>query len=612
MNARAWRLRGYFSFLLALAGFIPPAILGADKVSDAHRQADDVVREALQREVYGLDDDREQLLTSALNAAPDHAAARWHQGYVRDTNGEWVKAGDLSNKKRHALLQGYEDLRSSTADTAIAQLELADWCAKHALKEQERVHLLRVCELVPDHVSARQRLKFARIGSEWVSRDDITRQQAREVAAQKAFAHWSPLFNKLASQLAASDQKKREAAIEQLKQVHDPAALPAMQQVLGNRGEEIELLVVETTAQMTEPAAVAALARHAVFSPSLTVRQAAVTKLQSCDRDSFVPLLVSSMFTPVVSQIAEIALPNGRIGYRHIFLREGAERQEQLVLETEYRRVAAPNGNVRDSLATAARDARWTAQRLEQAAAAQNQATAALNDRIAWVLNQATGADLPAVPDQWWSWWNDENEVFMQGSKQLATIQRTRMISIVDRDPTQGSGSGIGTGSGNATRTAGSLRSGGFRADCLAAGTPVWTERGQVAIEKMRAGDLVLSRDIESGELAFKPVLRTTIRPAGPLVRIQAGAEVFETSGGHLFWVSGQGWVKSRQLTSGMVLHTAAGPSRVIEVGEAPVAPTYNLVVADFNTYFVGKQKVLSHDNTVRRPTSVVVPGLKP
>ena len=38
---------------------------------------------------------------------------------------------------------------------------------------------------------------------------------------------------------------------------------------------------------------------------------------------------------------------------------------------------------------------------------------------------------------------------------------------------------------------------------------------------------------------------------------------------------------------------------------------TYNLIVADFHTYFVGEGKILSHDNTIREPTVALVPGLK-
>jgi hypothetical protein len=93
-------------------------------------------------------------------------------------------------------------------------------------------------------------------------------------------------------------------------------------------------------------------------------------------------------------------------------------------------------------------------------------------------------------------------------------------------------------------------------------------------------------------------------------VKVIAGSESFETSGGHLFWVAGEGWVKSRSLKSGQVLHTASGPLHVSQVEEGTVAQTYNLVVAEFSTYFVGQQMILSHDNTVRTPTRSLVPGL--
>jgi hypothetical protein len=39
---------------------------------------------------------------------------------------------------------------------------------------------------------------------------------------------------------------------------------------------------------------------------------------------------------------------------------------------------------------------------------------------------------------------------------------------------------------------------------------------------------------------------------------------------------------------------------------------TYNLVVADFHSYFAGDARVLTHDNTIRKPTNRIVPGLAP
>jgi hypothetical protein len=613
MNARLGRPSWFLPVLfLATTVFVPGNLQAAEATGAS--KAEEAVREALQREIYGLVEDRDSLLNSAVDTAPNNSAARWHQGYVRGAKGDWVVGGEPTDKSYQELLALYGKLRTAASNTVAGQLDLADWCARKNLKERERVHLLRVCELAPNHVAARQRLGFVRVGRDWVSRADLNLAQNRDAAMQTAAAHWGPIIGKLAAQLGLSDAKKREAAVLQIKAIRDATALPTLQQLVGTRGEREELLVVEVAGQINETDATVALARHAVLSPSLTVRQAAAKLLSSREREAYVPLLLSMMYSPVVSQISEFALPNGQVGYRHAFMREGAERNEVLVLDTQYRRVAetggTPNGNAALSLNRAARDAQRTAAQMEQGVAAQNQATAALNDRLAWVLNTATSANLPADPDRWWKWWSEENEVFVAGSKQYFTESRSRTVDIVEVDPR----SLIPPPESNmrlmsVTRVQQPL----FvqRTDCLVAGTPVWTDRGTVAIEKVLAGDMVLSRDIESGELAYKPVLQTTVRPEGPIIKVQAGDEVFESSGGHPFWVSGDGWVKSRNLKSGMILHTASGPIRVTDVSEARPVPTFNLVVADFNTYFVGNQKVLSHDNTVRRPTNVVVPGLK-
>jgi hypothetical protein len=52
------------------------------------------------------------------------------------------------------------------------------------------------------------------------------------------------------------------------------------------------------------------------------------------------------------------------------------------------------------------------------------------------------------------------------------------------------------------------------------------------------------------------------------------------------------------------------GAIRIDAVEVMPKQPAHNLVVADFNTYFVGNQGVLVHDNEYRKPTRSIVPGL--
>ncbi len=56
-------------------------------------------------------------------------------------------------------------------------------------------------------------------------------------------------------------------------------------------------------------------------------------------------------------------------------------------------------------------------------------------------------------------------------------------------------------------------------------------------IENVKVGELVLTQNTESGELAYKPVLNTTIRPSGPLVEIRIGDRLVRCAKGHPFWV---------------------------------------------------------------------------
>jgi hypothetical protein len=286
--------------------------------------------------------------------------------------------------------------------------------------------------------------------------------------------------------------------------------------------------------------------------------------------------------------------PGGRLLYRHTFYREGQEQRDLAIYDTNYERIAIPNGNVRDTLNRSVGTAAVTAAARETAIAQQNATQQELNERVCQLLAYTTGTSLPAEPESWWSWWYEYNEVFQTGEKPVRQAYLQTEIAVPDT-------SVVSTGGG-----------GGQRCECLVAGTKVWTLDGPMAIERIQVGDQVLSQNPHTGELAYKPVLRTTIRPAGPLLKLSTARESIRTSGGHPFWVAGRGWVKARDLKAGMALHATNNVVHLRSVENAEAERTYNLIVADFHTYFVGDDLVLSHDNTVREATSSVVPGFAP
>ena len=69
-------------------------------------------------------------------------------------------------------------------------------------------------------------------------------------------------------------------------------------------------------------------------------------------------------------------------------------------------------------------------------------------------------------------------------------------------------------------------------------------------------------------------------------------------------------WIKARDLTPQSLARTVTASAPVGSIGKGATEETYNLVVADFHSYFVGRAGVLVQDLPLPQPTNVLVPGL--
>ena len=138
---------------------------------------------------------------------------------------------------------------------------------------------------------------------------------------------------------------------------------------------------------------------------------------------------------------------------------------------------------------------------------------------------------------------------------------------------------------------------------CFGAGTLVQTLEGLQVIEKLRAGDAVLTQDPKTGELRYQPIVAVYHNPPNATLRIELDDDAIVATGIHRFWKAGRGWVMARELRAGDRLRTLGGVSTVKSVADESVQPVYNLQVAEGESFFVGKIGTLAHDNSLIDPT---------
>lgn len=615
--------------LVGLSFSVPVAgAAKSGKVSAAGESAD--VALALRTEIDGLVD-RRATLGELLRSHPELAAARWQSGNVRDGKGWRAFDAAAGSQPVNERLESYRARRDAAQATREGQLQLADWCRERGLADQERAHLQAVLAFGTDAnvTPILLRLGFRPIGGRWLSREELTEWRESNRQAEASLKRFGPRLERIAKQVAGG-RRQHEAGLAALRQLTDRESIPAMELILASRNEPTALAVVKALTDYDGYEATVALAKQAVFSEWLAVRKAATTGLKSRPFEHFVPQLTALLSTPIEGALevrgfgwrdlgadpsASWRMQSGVLEYAYIMKRETGDQIQVARLNTinslldDYlegivsdKRAGVPvaargetgDDLYRTALARGANDAvralRDDLRKQELDIERQNEFIRETNERVGDVLASVSDQPSSAEPRTWWNWWNQYNDV--SGEKPVYRVadeyQYTGNLAPVTPAPPILS-----------------------RApECLVAGTLVWTETGPIAIEKIRVGDRVLAKNVETGELGYKPVLQTTVQTPKELRALGVGDETILSTGGHRFWVSGKGWVRARDVSTSSRVHTATGNAAIVSSQQDQPAETYNLVVADWHTYFVGRTGILSQDVQLPRPTNKVVPGL--
>jgi hypothetical protein len=243
-------------------------------------------------------------------------------------------------------------------------------------------------------------------------------------------------------------------------------------------------------------------------------------------------------------------------------------------------------------LARAAARVAATEQRVAEANAAAEQR----NERIEAVLKVTAAIEPATNVESWWAEWQQYNELeYSSAAPVNESYSEDNFRFVYEQLPAMAA-------VGEAQQTIPPC-------SCFRAGTPVWTKAGAKPIEALVIGDMVLSQNPETGEVAYRAVLRTTVGRPTRVVRLEFPGEAIVATLGHRFWVNGSGWEMAKFLRPGASLHALKGPIDVQAVAEDERIECYNLVVDEFHTYFVGKSRLLVHDIGCPRPVVAAVPG---
>jgi len=575
----------------------PAGISAGEVVSGAPQVLETVLRnESL---VSATTSDRREVLRVLRESAADHPELWWQSGYVRQ--GQHWQPVELAVEKPPSL-EEYRNRRESAKWTAVEQLHLADWCQAQGLADQERTHRIRALLTgeVEEPAKVMARLGYRRVGPWWFTPEELQSYVADTQATAREARRLQPRLEHLMTRLEESP-KQRERAIADLRSLTTNTSLPVLEAVVAPRSEATATALVEVLDGIDTYRASHILARMAIASPWPGVRESAITSLKQRPLEDYVPMVLSYLYKPIdLKQSVEwtpTSFPSFTKLYspewRFLFVRECRNSIEVSILKVfdqrflQSARFIPPSRYIDNRLRSEAsfRQSQDVFLQYIQNMDQINDSVSEINELAGTMLATLTGEPFSNDPTVWWQWWDSA----------IADVERTapKQTLIVNEQRQAIEGALIWI-------------------SCLAAGTPIWTDQGLVAIEKIQPGDRVLAKNIETGELAYKPVLQTTHRQNAKLTSISAGRDTFEASPGHHFWISGRGWTRTNQLTSGMPAHTVTGRSTLTVEETGRTADVFNLIVADFHTYFIGQTMILSHDVQPPSPTDIRVPGLAP
>lgn len=595
-----------------------------------------VLEEIFEKETAGQAVQRSKLLADSLVVPqPDPVTKRdqknvenllhWQAGYLQ-VGDEWKSVSDLDENHLDERSLEYFKLREQAEITTETHRNLAKWCQSHGLDSRAKAHWFGVLDNDPSNFEARQQLSYTFLFNRWFSPQELSAAKLAAENLEQQLKQWIPKVREWKINLESNDIKKRLKTLEQLKNLENPDVIPALDIAAGQANPTVAKHFVSAIGRFQTREACIALAGIAIANTSTDVGTHSIEILRKYPLEFYVPDLLDLMSTEYELMSQLVTRPNGEMVLQLVQMRELRNRFEKNQMDKlmavspqekakkssgmsveliagrllQFQSVATSKNAVKNDVAAsiitkeAKRDAEETQAELDRT----NESIQSLQQNIATVLRSTTNAKLDDEPRSWWIWWDAYEESYNEGDKPYdQSYVENRSSMILQTQKVQA-----------VTRYQSLIPR---RLDCLALGTQIQTESGLKSIEKIQIGDLVVSQNIGTGQLSFRPVLRITRRPEAPTRDILlSSGETIRATLGHPWWVTGRGWVKTKDLQKDYVLRTPEGFEKFSDLQDREPIETLNLVIDQDHTIFVGQSRILSSDATELTPTFQRVPGV--
>ncbi len=234
-----------------------------------------------------------------------------------------------------------------------------------------------------------------------------------------------------------------------------------------------------------------------------------------------------------------------------------------IVDEYVYRKIEIPTGQMAQDAQMSAQVAQQQLTNDVQTIDAVNAPIDATNRSVRQILADVIGTDLGAERQAWEKW-----QVNLFGYASPSTEPTPERPTFVEQVPLDYQPQAAPLVVDQAAQPV--VR---WHHSCFGAGTLVQTLAGHQVIEKLSAGDEVLTQNPKTGELRYQPIVAVYHNPPNATLRIELDDDAIVATGIHRFWKAGKGWVMARELKPGDRLRTLGGVSTVKSVTDESVQP---------------------------------------